>query len=578
MRVRVPTTPVGFLQLFLTLELLQFLTDETNTYASYVRDELGLTKSYRWVDCSLSDMARYLGMVIYMGLVPFPSMRWYWRSSFFMNCPQFAAAMTRNRFLAISRYFHTFNRKAIPKDNDDKLIIIKPILAYVKKRCQEILIPEQHLSLDEGMLPYKGRLSIKIYNPLKPHKYGLKFFFLCESSTGYVSDFVMYSGIYSSLEDTVFKLLDRFVGQGYHVFMDNYYNSVSLAQKMYDRGIHLSGTLRLARGAPAVLKSLGKLPTRDFPRGEMRFRRKGDVFVICWMGQRLVPMITNSHDTSTEAYVMKRRVKRGGRTVYEEVPMERPKVISHYTQYMGGVDLFDQMVNYYSFARRTQRWTKKVTMYLLQLAVQNSYSCYVRYTADTKKMTLLEYMDCVAEALVFFDRRQWQPSGDGLQHEDDLPVEERFDQLPPRPAPHMGPTPPSASASPVDDPDDPPAEAPARPPAAPSPPAPAVAMPPPPPPTPRTGSRPRVLDPACRLQPGDHEPQRMPPNRGRRCRVCFMNGIRKDSRYLCSTCQVPLCNKPTCFRRYHTEARYWSSQPVAAMPRGSRTRRGRAQQ
>ena len=161
--------------------------------------------------------------------------------------------------------------------------------------------------------------------------------------------------------------------------------------------------------------------------------------------------------------------------------MERPTVIGHYTRHMVGVDLFNQMVNYYSFARRTMRWTKKVTTYLLQLAIQNLYSVYIRYSAEEKKKTLLEYQDTCAEALVFLDKRKWQPCGDDLQHADDLRIEERFDQLPDPAATlaGMGGTPASASASPSDDPDDTlPTKAPTPPPH-PDPPA-AFATPPPP--------------------------------------------------------------------------------------------------
>ena len=71
---------------------------------------------------------------------------------------------------------------------------------------------------------------------------------------------------------------------------------------------------------------------------------------------------------------------------------------------MGDVNLFDQLANCYSFARQAQRWTRKVVMYLLQLTVQNSYSLYVRHSQDTKKMTLLEYLEMAVESLVFTNR------------------------------------------------------------------------------------------------------------------------------------------------------------------------------
>ena len=212
MTVPVPTTPLGFLQLFLSLELLQFMTEETNDYAQYVRHEMRQTRSYAWTPCTVAEMARYLGMVMMMGVVSFPNMKMYWRKSCPMYAPAFATAMSRPRFLAMSRYFHTFNRRAIPKNNEDKLIIVKPIMNYLLEKCRSLVIPERELSLDEGILPYKGHLSIKVYNPMKPHKYGLKFYFLCESLTGYVVDFIMYVAGRKSLRHTVYGLVGRFIG------------------------------------------------------------------------------------------------------------------------------------------------------------------------------------------------------------------------------------------------------------------------------------------------------------------------------------------------------------------------------
>ena len=194
-------------------------------------------------------------------------------------------------------------------------------------------------------MPYKGRLNIKIYNPKKPKKYGVKFFFITESNTGYVIDFSIYSGVFSTLCDTVFGLVDRFRNQGYHLFMDNYYNSVSLAQELYDEGIHVSGTLRLVCGVPAVLQRLGQNP-QQLVRGQFQWRRKGAVFVICWKGVRLVPMITTTHEPIAEDVVERRKTRRQGRVTYEEVTVQRPTVIGHYNRHMGGVDLFDQLVQY----------------------------------------------------------------------------------------------------------------------------------------------------------------------------------------------------------------------------------------
>jgi hypothetical protein len=35
-------------------------------------------------------------------------------------------------------------------------------------------MPHQNISLDEGMIPWRGNLSFRVYSPDKPVKYGIK--------------------------------------------------------------------------------------------------------------------------------------------------------------------------------------------------------------------------------------------------------------------------------------------------------------------------------------------------------------------------------------------------------------------
>jgi hypothetical protein len=44
------------------------------------------------------------------------------------------------------------------------------------------------------MVKFKGRYSLKQYQPLKPIKRGVKIWERCDSRTGYVYDFNIYSG------------------------------------------------------------------------------------------------------------------------------------------------------------------------------------------------------------------------------------------------------------------------------------------------------------------------------------------------------------------------------------------------
>ena len=218
-------------------------------------------------------------------------------------------------------------------------------------------------------------------------------------------------------------------------------------------------------------------------------------------------------------------------------------------------------------------------MYLLQLAVQNSYSLYRAYTTDEKRMSLLQYQDMVAHALMNFDPTQWTASGPPLPRAESLPPSERLDRLPPTPR-GLGRTPPSASASSasatprppatqeeeeqVDDPGIPAAPTPATatatatatPSAATHAPARAVQE------RPAPGPSRIYVDPECRLdRGGDHDIVPLQgKTRQRRCRVCHMNGKRKDTTRQCQRCQIPLCKAP-CFALYHTKRVYWNAPP-----------------
>ena len=51
----------------------------------------------------------------------------------------------------------------------------------------------EHLSIDEQIVPFKGRSSLKQYNPMKPKKWGYKIFVLSDSQ-GLVHDMCIYDG------------------------------------------------------------------------------------------------------------------------------------------------------------------------------------------------------------------------------------------------------------------------------------------------------------------------------------------------------------------------------------------------
>ena len=126
----VPTMPLGFLHLFLTKELLDYLTAETNYYARFMREELQKTRSYMWNGCNTGDICAYLGLILYFGIMPAPNIGYYWRSDHRMIVPAVHNVISKRRFLGLNRYFHTFTRRAVLRGNKDRVILMRSIMEF----------------------------------------------------------------------------------------------------------------------------------------------------------------------------------------------------------------------------------------------------------------------------------------------------------------------------------------------------------------------------------------------------------------------------------------------------------------
>jgi len=133
--------------------------------------------------------------------------------------------MSRNRFQVIQRYLH-FNDNNAAGTNKDSLYKILTILDTVVNKFRTNYIPDREISLDEGMLGWRGCLRFCMYNPSKITKYSILVWMVCESSTEYIYNLQIYDGKCGPLTEMVGFLLQPYVGKSYHLYQDNYYNSV----------------------------------------------------------------------------------------------------------------------------------------------------------------------------------------------------------------------------------------------------------------------------------------------------------------------------------------------------------------
>nr|XP_043906948.1 piggyBac transposable element-derived protein 4-like [Solea senegalensis] len=342
--------PADFLELFLTNELLQHIVDQTNLYASqYIRaqpDSLPYSRVNAWKPVSVPELKTFFGLSFLTGYVKKPSLELYWSVDEVDATPYFSRTMSRNRFQMIWKFLH-YNNNNESQDATDKMYKVRPVLNYIVEKCKELYQPAQNICIDEGMMQWRGRPSFRVYTPQKPVKYGIKSYILCDSATGYCFNMHPYVGTASTLPDTIFALLDRLQGHGYTLFMDNFYNSGALSERLLGAQTNLCATLRKNMGGPK--------------------------------------MVTTCHQD---------KMQKGHK---EQVPHFKPECVIPYNWSMNGVDKLDQNIAYYPFIRRSLNWSKKFVTYLFQLCMFNAHVLYRAKNPEECK-TLLEFMRRVVKS------------------------------------------------------------------------------------------------------------------------------------------------------------------------------------
>ena len=357
--------PVDFVELFLDDYLMSEIVKQTNFYAA--QKMAGMPEAARkraWTkDVDLKELKDFFGLVFLTGLIHKPELRDYWTTDEAMETPYFGKVMSRNRYQAIMRFLHFTDRL---EDKEDRIFRIRPVMDYLVKKWQEMYTPLQNISIDEGTLLFRGRLSFRVYNPTKPCRYGIKSFLLCCSQTAYCHNMRPYIGVYSSLLDTVTGLLGDLMGKGYVLFMDNFYNSVSLSYYLLDHNTHTCGTIRRTRGAPPEIDqaTLATLKAND------RIAMTTDkVMCVAWRDSKVVRMLSSYHQ---DTVVVTRKWQKGG-IQYE---YQKPQSAVDYNAYMNGVDKLDQHITYYPFTRKSTKWTTKFLMYLFEISLYNAFVLY----------------------------------------------------------------------------------------------------------------------------------------------------------------------------------------------------------
>ena len=384
------TKAIEFFNLFFTLEMINSICRHTNDYANQHIFE-GTHQAYAksdgsWQDVSPNEVKKLIALLIYFGLVKVVgSVDKYWSKKSLYNGLWARAIMPRLRFKALMALLHVVDPGT--EVQGEKLRKVESFVNCFKTKCRELYQPRQNVATDERMVKSRHRSGIRQYIKDKPTKWGIKLWVIADSSNGYTIDFDIYIGKAAGRDvsanglgyDVVMKLMQPYLNQGYHLFVDNFYTSVTLFKTLFTLGVPATGTIiETRRNFPAALKN-GKAWAKGKERGDMRWERDAPCLALQWIDNKVVSLLTTI-DNANDRIQVNRKSKNAG--VWSTKVVYQPKTVTNYNKYMNAVDRSDQILATNNVLRKCMRWWKTLFFHLIDIAVVNSFILFREHQAN----------------------------------------------------------------------------------------------------------------------------------------------------------------------------------------------------
>ena len=397
--------PIDYFNFFFGDELMELIVSQSNIYAT----QFGST--FR---THLEEIQKFVGILLLMGIVRMPRYRCYWNKT--LNYPTVSNTFSRDRFQQILKFIHFTNNDNLITDPNspifDRFAKIRPFLDHLRTACLKI-IPEVRHSIDEQIIPFKGKCKAKQYLPKKPSKWGFKVFARCGIS-GIVYDFHIYAGKGPTVSqscglvsgDYVVKLAETLpTSKTYFLYFDNYFTSIPLQIFLKDRNIYSVGTIRRNR-----IKNCPLTPAKIFEKsGRGAYERaqslRQGIVLSQWCDGSIVTL--SSTHSSLEPSL---NVRRFNKRLQRMVNVECPNVVSEYNKNMGGVDLSDMLMALYRLEHKSSKFYMKIFMWGLNTAITNAWLLYrrnssVRKTPSKEVKDLLTFTVSISESLIYYKKR-----------------------------------------------------------------------------------------------------------------------------------------------------------------------------
>ncbi|GBP21726.1 PiggyBac transposable element-derived protein 4 [Eumeta japonica] len=290
--------PIVSFSLFIDDHVLEIIVKYTNTEGLRVLQN-------RWKSTDKIEMQAFLGLLLTIGVNKQGSVdfREYWDPIF--GNPIFRATMGKNRFASLLRFlrFDDKNTWSLRKSKD-KLAPIRELWEYVNQNLKKLYLPGENLTIDEQLVPFRGRVSFKRFLPSKPDKYGMKIWWICDSKTSYPLFGVPYLGkegqnrAENLAYNVVNQLCQPYFRSNRNVTFDNYFTSIDVAKYLAQNGLTTVGTLR--KNKTCIPPNFQPKKTRDIESNVFGFYKNMTLVSYVPKKNRAVILLSTMHHGKEE--------------------------------------------------------------------------------------------------------------------------------------------------------------------------------------------------------------------------------------------------------------------------------------
>ena len=333
-------TPVEVYELLLSESILKIVVQYTN-------EEGVRQKGESWKKADKVEIDALIGILLFLGAqkASKTNIKTIWTPR--LGEDYVRSCMSKNRFfelLSCLRFDPKETRRR--RLEASKLAHIKEVLDLHNGNLRRHYSPGAYLTVDEQLVPFRGRCSFIQYMPSKPAKYGLKLFWICDAESFYPLFCMPYIGKGTvdkendqSLGDALVRqLVNPWINKGRNVTCDNFFTDLHLAEYLLSKKTTIVGTVRRnKRFIPSQFSQKKKMPLYDSKFG---FREKTCLVSYQGKANKNVILLSTMHnepkiDTSTK---------------------KKPHIVLSYNETKSGVDIMDQMCLSYTSKRQTKRW------------------------------------------------------------------------------------------------------------------------------------------------------------------------------------------------------------------------------